>query len=274
MLGRAGTRAVPFELHIVNLLDDPTVRGFVVSGHDVTQLRQSLDKLADAQAELLRQERLAAIGQMASMIGHELRNPLTAVTNAHFLVRQGLGEQITPDAIKQLAMAEREVGRAVRLAEDLMSYVRPRTAERVPVALGELVEQVLEATTTPANVAVEVEVEPLVLHADAGQLIEVVANLVTNACQSMPDGGMLRIAARAEHGDAVITVEDEGPGVDPVLAESLFEPFFSTKSEGIGLGLAIVRRLVEAHGGAISLVNRPRGGAAAIVRLPLEAVSV
>ncbi|MHB8681931.1 MAG: PAS domain S-box protein [Acidimicrobiales bacterium] len=268
LLPEWGGAALPFELHLVNLLDDPTVRGLVVSAHDVTELHRSMAQLAEAQAELLRGERLAAVGRLASMIGHELRNPLTAVTNALYLIRDGLGESIGADTDRRLSMAEREITRALKLAEDLMSYVRPRQASPEPVPLGPMLAELLEALPPPAHIDLEVDVEPATVLADPDQLHEMVGNLLSNAYQSMPDRGAVRVAVHRVPDHAVITVTDQGGGIDPADAERLFEPFFSTKANGTGLGLAIVQQLAEGNGGSVSLRNDD-GGVVATVRLPL-----
>jgi PAS domain S-box-containing protein len=270
MVPADGSAPVPFELEVVDLLDDPTVEGLVVSAHDVSALRRSMEQLAAAQAELARGERLAAVGRLAAMIGHELRNPLAAVTNALYLVRHALGAAVTGEVERQLALAERETLRAAALAEDLVSYVRTRPPVADEVELGRVLSELLEATPPPEGVGVELAVEPVTLRADPEQLRQVLTNLVANAYEASPRGATVRIGATSHGARAEIRVEDEGPGIDAEAAERAFEPFFSTKAQGTGLGLAIAARLVEAHGGTVALANRPGGGAQATVWLPLE----
>ncbi|HZU78299.1 MAG TPA: PAS domain S-box protein [Acidimicrobiales bacterium] len=269
-LVRRGAQApVPFELHVVNLLDDPTVRGLVVSAHDVSELRSSLTQLAQAEVELARSERLAAVGQLASMIGHELRNPLTAVTNAHYLLRRELGPALTAGAEAHLLMAEREIERPATLAQDLLSYVRPRPPQRAPVDLAAVVTDVLGTTPPPEGVTVERVIEAITIDADKGHVVEMLSNLLLNAYQAMPDGGVVTVVATRRGADVVVSVRDEGGGVDPSVADSLFEPFVTTKTQGTGLGLPIVRRLAEAHGGTVALRSVPDGAVAELV-LPTD----
>jgi signal transduction histidine kinase len=130
---------------------------------------------------LVRTERLAAVGEMASAVGHELRNPLGAVTNALYLARAALGQHPAPEVERQLQLAEREAARAVAITDHLRAYVRPRRAVAVPVDVGELVAEVLQATAPPAGVVVERHLGPVSLVADRGQLAEVLTNLVENA---------------------------------------------------------------------------------------------
>jgi len=234
------------------------------------ELEASLGELRAAQEALVRSERLSAVGEMASVVGHELRNPLTAVTNSHFLLRQSLGDPAPDPVEKHLAMAERETAKAATLAEDLTAFVRPRSPVFEPVRLDEVVHEVLEATPPPSGVDVSVDTQSDVIEADRVQITEVLVNLVTNAYQAMPEGGSVTVAARATNGSASLVVADSGPGVAPDAAARLFEPFFTTKANGTGLGLAIVRRLVESHGGDVSLDNGDPGGARFTVRVPVS----
>ncbi|HXQ44661.1 MAG TPA: ATP-binding protein [Acidimicrobiales bacterium] len=246
----------------------------------VRRHRYATDLVAERTAELdashaalLRSERLSALGEMASTIGHELRNPLAAVINAHFMVRHTLGDTITPELDGLLVMAERQTTRAATLADNLTAFVRQREPDPVPVDLGEVVNEVLEATPLPPGIDVSVDVPPLVVQADSDQITQVFANLIVNGFQAMPDGGTLRIQASADDGCVVITVSDSGAGVDSTVLERVFDPFFTTKASGTGLGLAIVARIVEAHGGEVSLRNGEAGGAVVTVRLPVAPAS-
>jgi len=231
-------------------------------------LERSLADLHAAQRALVRSERLSALGEMASVVGHELRNPLTAVTNALFLVRRGLGDPTPPALDEHLTMAERETDKAATLAEDLTAFVRPREPALVEVDLQSVVAEVVQSTPPPAEVDLQLDVEPHTVLADRLQITEVLTNLVTNAYQAMPDGGAVRLELRSNGEGALLVVQDDGEGIEPGTAERLFEPFFTTKANGTGLGLAIVRRLVEAHGGTITVSNAQPRGARVEVRLP------
>jgi signal transduction histidine kinase len=225
-------------------------------------------ELLASQEALVRNERLSAVGEMTTVVGHELRNPLGAVMNALYMLRRSLDDPAAAEP--HLAVAERQTARAVNLAQDLTAYMRQRDPELAPMDFGDVLSDVLEVTPKPPNIVVVEEVEPLELNADATQIGQILTNLVENAYQAMPEGGLLRIAAREEGDAAVITVEDSGEGVDQELVERFFEPFFTTRSDGTGLGLAIVRRLTEGHGGKISIENGKSGGTIVTVRLPIE----
>lgn len=233
-------------------------------------LNTSLRELKETQEALVQQERLSAVGEMASIIGHELRNPLAAVTNALFIVRGGIGLELSPTTEKYLSMAERETSKAAVLADDLTAFVRPRELVESEIDVPDLVEEVLSATPHPEHVQIDLEVAPCSLVGDRGQLAEVLTNLVTNAYQAMPDGGTVRLGVYCTNGTATFTVEDTGHGIQDATMQRVFEPFFTTKESGTGLGLAIVQRLVQAHGGDISLENAATGGVRATVVLPVK----
>lgn len=229
-------------------------------------------ELVEAQRAMVRQERLAAIGELASVVSHELRNPLSAVVNDLFLLRHRLGDALDDATSRYLSNAEDEVFRASRLSEELLAYTREREAKIAPVDFDVVVAGVLESTPPPQGIEVTVG-ESTRLQADGGLLTQILTNLVTNAYQAMPDGGTVRIAASRHDDSAVISVSDEGPGVDEAVRDSIFDPFVTTRDEGTGLGLAIVHRLVAAHGGEVSVENQSGGGARFSVTLPGQRAS-
>jgi signal transduction histidine kinase len=242
-----------------------------VADERTADLRAALAELRQAQDALVRAERLTALGEMASVVGHELRNPLAAVINALYLLRRHLGDPADDRYEKHLAMAERETGKAASLAEDLTAFVRPRQPRKEQVELADVVHEVVEAAPPPDHVDLDVDAEAVSVLADRRQLAEVLTNLVTNAYQAVDEGGSVRVSARRRGDAAELAVEDSGPGLDAALSERVFEPFFTTKHDGTGLGLAIVRRLVEAHGGSVAF-ERPVDdhGARVVVHLPGE----
>lgn len=235
-------------------------------------LETSLEELRAAQEKVVLTERLSALGEMASVVGHELRNPLTAVTNSLFLVRGAVGDPTPEGAAKHLDMAERETQKATVLAEDLTAFVRPRHPVMAELDLADVVNEVIEASPPPEAVDLEVDAGRAPVVADRDQLAEVLTNLVTNAYQAVREGGSVRVRTRASSSRAEMVVEDSGAGFDPEMSERIFEPFFTTRTKGTGLGLAIVRRVVHAHGGEVSIVNVNSHGARVTVVLPVAPV--
>lgn len=217
---------------------------------------------------LVKRERLAVVGEMASVVGHDLRNPLGAVSNALFLLQHSLGEDVTEDQERHFLMAGREIAKAAAIIDHLSSYVRPGEPVIAPTELGALVAEVLEVTPPPPGIDLTVDVAPVTLLADRGQLAQVLTNLITNSYDAVGERGSLRISAFVEGSAAVIQVEDDGPGIEKSLTERVFEPFFTAKHQGTGLGLAIVRRMVEAHGGSVRVDTEVSSGTRFLVRLP------
>lgn len=217
---------------------------------------------------LVDQERLAAVGEMASAVGHELRNPLTSLMNTLFLLRSTIPAEAAPDLERHLGTAEREARRAASITEDLMAFVRPRRASISLVDLEETARWALGSTPPPATVRVETALESAAVLADPDQVVEILANLLSNAYASMPAGGTVRVGAGADRGAVLLVVEDDGEGMDEAVRARVFEPFFTTRARGTGLGLAIVQRLVEEQGGTIAVESAPGQGARFLVRLP------
>jgi signal transduction histidine kinase len=220
-------------------------------------------------AALVRRERLAVVGEMASVVGHDLRNPLGAVSNTLFLLRHGLGDAVNEEQARQFSTAEREIAKATAILEHLGDFVRPAHPDARPVSVRDLVTEVTEVSPARDGVELVTDIEDITVMVDRGHLAQVLTNLVTNAYDSLDGHGRLRVAARMKGEVAILTVQDDGPGMEKSVAERVFEPFFTTKSRGTGLGLAIVRRLVESNGGSVSLETAPGEGATFVIELPI-----
>lgn len=234
------------------------------------ELEDSLVELAAAHEQLVRQERLAAIGELASTIGHEMRNPLGVISNAVYLLRSDLGAKPSEAAQRHLATAEREISAATVIVSDLLEFARQREPVPDDVDVPGLVEEVLTVLPPPAGVSAEPvdRSRAVTVRADRDMLRQVLLNLVSNAYQAMPDGGTLAVDASAEDGAVQISVRDTGVGISEEVRARLFEPFFTTKARGVGLGLVVSRRIVEAHGGALTVDGAEGTGTEFRVVLP------
>jgi signal transduction histidine kinase len=216
------------------------------------ELETSMSELATAHEQLVRQERLAAIGELASTIGHELRNPLGVLSNAVYLLRNDLGEAPTDAAQRHLATADREISAATVIVADLLEFARQRQPVVDDIDATALVEEILSILPPPTGITVTREgAGPVFVPADRDMVRQVLLNIVGNGYQAMPDGGSLAVAVDALDGAVQIRVKDTGVGISAETRERLFEPFFTTKARGVGLGLAVSRRIIEAHGGEI-----------------------
>ena len=229
------------------------------------------EELAKARSSLVRQTRLGAIGQMASSLAHDIRNPLGAIRNAAYYLRRRVPEHERKWA-DYLELIEREVVASDRIISHMMDLVRNRPLERVAVDLGELLDAVERRLRVRDGVRIErdLEPEPFDVIVDSAQFERVLDNLLSNAVQASV-GRVLVRARRAEESD-MITVEDDGPGVPEHVVGHLFEPLVTTKAKGTGLGLTICEQIVSEHGGTIDYSPRAGGGARFRVVLPAAAV--
>ena len=228
-------------------------------------------ELREVQEKLIRQEKLAVLGQLAGGVGHELRNPLAVINNALYylnLVGASDGEKLK----EYLGIIQAETHNAEKIINDLLDFSRIKSVDVEPVSASELVERVLERYPAPKTVQVTPDIpqDLPMLYADRRQMEQVLGNLVINACQAMSTGGELTITARQEQGMIAIAVKDTGVGISPENMKRLFEPLFTTKAKGIGLGLAVSQKLAEANGGRIEVESEPGVGSTFTLVLPLN----
>jgi len=231
------------------------------------QIRAELDT---AERELVRQARLAAIGQVAAMIAHELRNPLGAIHNAVFYLRRR-DSSLDAKWVQYLEIIRQEVQSADRIVSDLLEMTRAKDPAKEPVELGPVVWEIFERTRRGTEVRLELRLdpEPFVIHADPQQLRQVLANLFTNAIQALGSDGSIVVRGEQRSDADVLTVSDDGPGIAASVRDRLFEPLVTTKAKGTGLGLAICRQILERHGATIEVAPSTRG-ATFQIRLPRE----
>ncbi len=256
------------------------------------EIERVVRQLQQREREVLRAEQLAAVGQVAAGVAHELRNPLTSVK---MLVQTGLeGDKAAGLPPEDLTIIEHEIRRMEQCIRMFLDFARPPDSEPRRVDLNEVIGRALalmEGRTRRQNVAVAAHLseQPVYLKVDPEQIHQVLVNLLLNALDAMPRGGEIQIGVAVKGNDAPeallasedgdraglveVYVRDTGPGIAPGIRERLFEPFVSSKETGLGLGLSICKRLIEAHGGSIRGENSPEGGAVFTLTLPLSLVS-
>jgi signal transduction histidine kinase len=241
------------------------------------ELHQSLERLARAQSEFVARERLAALGELSAILAHEVRNPLSAISNCVSLLRTQPEPKSGPREQPMLDIISEEVQRLDQLVHELLDFARPVQPHPRPEPLDAVVEGALSAAlrsqTSHSPVTVQREVAPDLPPAlvDVPLLHMALSNLFTNALQAMPEGGALHV--RIERADKAaqrlqLSISDTGRGMTPEVQRRIFEPFFTTRANGTGLGLPIVRRIVEGHQGEVEVRSTEGRGTTFTVRLP------
>lgn len=262
-----------------------------------TELGQKVEErsrqLFEAQEELVRKEKLSILGQLSGSVGHELRNPLGIISNAIYFLKMVLSD--ANESVREyLGIIENEICNSERIIADLLDFARTKPPQRQDVSAKDIVRQSLERCAIPDNVTLAVDIQEYLpmLNIDPLQIGQVLMNVITNAVQAMPQGGSLRIGARLVGATLVpaleqwgqpqelplqetanfieISVEDTGEGITPENMKKLFQPLFTTKPRGIGLGLVVCRNLVEANGGRIEVESEAGKGSVFKVVLPVE----
>jgi signal transduction histidine kinase len=222
----------------------------------------------DLLAQQARVERLSTFGQLVGSIGHDLRNPLGVIETSLFILKGRVGQD--ERAHKHVDRIKEQLDVANAIITNLLDMIRNRPLASEPVRLAGVVEGVVKAVKRPPGVALEVTgVEALpTVPGDPVQLRQVLVNLVENAVYAASPRGAVAVRGRRAEGAVLLDVEDTGPGVDPATRRRLFEPLITTKERGIGLGLALVKRIAERHGGGVEYSECEGGGARFTVRLP------
>jgi PAS domain S-box-containing protein len=228
-------------------------------------------QLKEAQEQLIKSERLATIGQVAAMVGHDLRNPLTGINSAAYYLKTKLDQKMDIKSKEMLELIEKDVQHANNIITDLMEYSREIKLELTETAPGSIINDALSLVEIPKNVQIEdlTQNEPK-MKMDIDKMKRVFSNFIKNAVDAMSEGGKLAISSKESAGNVEIMFVDTGIGMAKEVMEKIWTPFFTTKAKGMGLGLAICKRIVEAHGGKISVESIVGEGTTFTVTIPIE----
>jgi signal transduction histidine kinase len=242
--------------------------------HLLQRVRDVINRMQEQQQEVLRAEQLAAVGQLAASIAHEVRNPLTSIKLlVGAALRGGSAQALTSE---DLQVIHDEVSRLERKVQTLLDFARPPEAMRAPCDLRQIVYRSLDLVQgrlrqQGVQINLELPETPVSVRIDADQVTGVVVNLLLNALDAMPRGGRLDLTLSADaDGQCRLCVSDTGPGIAASVMSRLFTPFSSTKPTGTGLGLSICRRVVTDHQGTLTGANRAEGGACFTMTLPSD----
>ncbi|MEO0077492.1 MAG: PAS domain S-box protein [candidate division WOR-3 bacterium] len=229
-------------------------------------------ELRAAQEALLRQTRLATLGQLAGSVAHEIRNPLSSIRNAAWFLRNYAADKLQGRPLRHVALIEEEIERANEVISSLLDFARGREMQPAHWQLGALLDAAVREAGLPKSIRVVRNIPTRLpeVFVDRSSLITVLANLLSNAAQAMDGAGSVCVTAKHSAAAVRISVSDAGPGIRPDDMPRVFEPLFSTRPLGIGLGLAIARSFVEANRGTINIESQPGKGTSVILTLPVS----
>ncbi len=254
---------------------EKSLQGYYEQLENEVELRTK--DLEQVQEKLIRSERLAAVGELASGVGHELRNPLNVIRNCAYLLNMALTDKSDEEAIKTLKVLDKQIDIANKIVTDLLDFTRIKPPSQARVDLNYLIKESLSYITVPEYVTVKANLNghSPPLSTDGEQISRVFTNIILNAIQAMSGPapvkpGELGIDVGSDDNFAWIRFKDSGCGISEENMKKIFEPLFTTKPKGIGLGLAISKRLVEQNGGKIEVASQVGEGATFTVKLPLE----
>lgn len=236
---------------------------------ELARMNQALEKrveertheLKAATSELVKSERLAAIGQMASIISHEIRNPLAVISNATRLIKM-LVTSPDPKLVKQFGIIEAEIKQANSIISEVLGYARTRDLILTTIDLNSYLREILLSYPFIPGIKLEDRLDPetVRIKVDAEEIKQAIRNVVSNAVEAMPGGGKLTVGTKVGRRMVCIFVADEGPGLSEEVRRKMFSPFFTTKARGTGLGLAVVGKAVSRHKGKLFINSAPGKG--------------
>ena len=242
---------------------------------------QKLEKLVDerteelkqTQAKLLKTERLAAIGELAAIIGHDLRNPLTGIKGATYYLKTKHGAEMDVKGKEMFEIIEKDIDYSNKIINDLLEYSRDLTLELANTTPKLLLKNALSLIEVPERIQIiDATEDKPEIKADAEKMNRAFVNIIKNAIDAMPEGGTLTITSKAVKGKVKIAFKDTGTGMsEETLSKlKLWSPLFTTKAKGMGFGLPICKRIVEAHGGKISVESTLGKGTTVTVTIPVN----
>lgn len=276
------------EVRVSILQENGKINGFQATGRDITRLKsaekklreysQKLEKrveertkeLQEAQGELLRREKLAVLGQLVGSVGHELRDPLSIIRNSSYYLKQKLKDS-NKDLEKHLSIIERNVERANSIISDLLDPFKARKLQLCETDVNSLIRETLADFEMPENISVRMSLDRVTprTYLDQKLIRRAFRNISRNAVQAMPNGGVLEVHCRIKGDLVLVQFRDNGEGIPQDDVKRVFEPLFTTRPEGIGLGLTIVKNIIERHNGIIQIESLKGEGTTIALKLPI-----
>jgi PAS domain S-box-containing protein len=233
------------------------------------KVQERTRELVEAQSKLLKTERLAAIGELAGMVGHDLRNPLTGIAGATYFLKSRYGKNYDARGKEMLKIIEKDIEYSNKIINDLLEYSREIKLELTETSPRDVIKEALSSLKIPRNVKVvdETEDEPK-FSVDVKKMLRVFINIITNTFDAMPKGGTLTMQSKKSNDHVALCFSDTGIGMDRATLAKIWTPLFTTKAKGMGFGLPICKRFVDGHGGKITVESEVGHGSTFTVTLP------
>ncbi len=241
------------------------------------ELQTANEELRDAQEKLVRSERLAAIGQLAGGVGHELRNPLGAIKNAIYYVKGKIATselaQKQPRVMEFLDIVDDEINSSNKIINDLLGFSRVGKPAVSPARIERVIDDALARARIPENITLTKKLDANLpqVEINTEQINQVLVNIIINATQAMPEGGQLTIGAKGRDRFLEVEISDTGCGMPTEVMDKIFDPLFTTRAKGIGLGLAVCKAIIDRHEGNIAVKSKAGKGTTFTISLPLKA---
>src|SRR3990172_6445544 len=264
------------EIYIPIKSDSNTVMGVIethvsldsIDSYYVNEMKVMTTLLKEQQEKIVKTERLSAIGELAARLAHDLRNPLIVIRMALFLIQNKYGEdsEINQD-VKRINLAMQRMSNQI---ESVMNFVSTKPLRMEKISISKILKSVIKNSDIPDSIKISFPINDVTLDCDSDQLEVVFENLFQNARQAMKDVGTLNIRIMEDHDLVKIEVEDSGPGIPDEILPKIFDPLFTTKQEGTGLGLPSCKNIIEQHKGTINVKTKVGKGTTFIVELPIN----
>jgi len=240
------------------------------------KLLERTKELEEIQEKLVQKERLAAMGEMAAGLAHEIRNPLSVIRNSIYFLQEVLSSKEKKKVEKHLKIIDKEIDETASIIEELLNFTREVKPELSWTKIDDLIKESLESCPIPHRIRLVMKMGKDVprMKLDKIQMRQALKNLITNAVQAMPQGGDLKISTMVNKRHLIISVSDTGEGISKKNLEKVFQPLFTTRARGIGLGLAITKRLLTANHGKIEVESREGEGTTFYLKFPLPSEQI
>lgn len=247
-----------------------TAEGLAQSYHT---LQEQSERIMAVEEQLRRSERLSTLGEMAAVLAHEVRNPLASLRGTAEILRDDFRPGTPKHEFVEIQIKETE--RLNRVVEEFLRMARQQPGELQRCLVADELETIVTLTSNEARrrkVTLQLEIadKGLLVNADGEKLRQAFLNIILNALQATPEGGSVTITVQPQQEDCEIRISDSGPGISDEIRQRIFEPFFTTKPDGTGLGLAVTKKIIEAHGGSLTIESQAGQGTTMVVQLPLS----